>query len=69
MVMQGVNDNVALKIREKVWQHWSWFRVKKTFVGMVRLTLLARISDGLPLAEGLEDAQQELENWKRQAKV
>ena len=37
---------------------------------MVRLTLLARITDGLPLAEGLEDDQnQDLLQFKQQAKV
>lgn len=37
---------------------------------MVRLTLLARITDGLPLAEGLEDDQNhDLKQYKEQAKV
>jgi len=37
---------------------------------MVRLTLLARITDGLPLAEGLDDDQnQDLNQYKMQAKV
>ena len=37
---------------------------------MVRLTLLARITDGLPLAEGLEDDQNhDLQQFKQQAKV
>jgi hypothetical protein len=37
---------------------------------MVRLTLLARITDGLPLAEGLDDDQnQDLNHYKMQAKV
>ena len=37
---------------------------------MVRLTLLARITDGLPLAEGLDDDQnQDLNQYKQQAKV
>lgn len=37
---------------------------------MVRLTLLARITDGLPLAEGLDDDQNnDLDQFKMQAKV
>ncbi len=37
---------------------------------MVRLTLLARITDGLPLAEGLEEDQNhDLLQFKQQAKV
>ena len=37
---------------------------------MVRLTLLARITDGLPLAEGLEDDQNhDLLQFKQQAKA
>jgi len=37
---------------------------------MVRLTLLARITDGLPLAEGLDDDQnQDLNHYKMQAKT
>lgn len=37
---------------------------------MVRLTLLARITDGLPLAEGLDDDQNhDLLHFKQQAKV
>lgn len=36
---------------------------------MVKLTLIARVSDGLPLAEGLEnDKDHELANFKQQAK-
>ena len=37
---------------------------------MVRLTLIARVSDGLPLAEGLDsDKDHELDGYKQQAKV
>lgn len=37
---------------------------------MVKLTLIARVSDGLPLAEGLDnDKDHELSNFKQQAKV
>ena len=37
---------------------------------MVRLTLIARVADGLPLAEGLDsDNQQELDVCKSQAKA
>ena len=37
---------------------------------MVRLTMIARITDGLPLAEGLDnDKELELEEHKHQAKV
>jgi hypothetical protein len=37
---------------------------------MVRLTLIARASDGLPLAEGLEsDKDPDIEGYKAQAKV
>lgn len=37
---------------------------------MVKLTLIARVSDGLPLAEGLDsDKDHELGSFKRQAKV
>jgi hypothetical protein len=37
---------------------------------MVKLTLIARVSDGLPLAEGLDsDKDHELANFKQQAKV
>jgi vesicle transport protein SEC22 len=36
---------------------------------MVKLTMLARVADGLPLAEGLEsDRQADLETYKQQAK-
>ncbi len=40
--------------------------------GQVRLTLIARVSDGLPLAEGLdrdEDAEMRQYDYKNQAKV
>lgn len=37
---------------------------------MVRLTLIARVSDGLPLAEGLDnDKDPEIDQYKSQAKV
>ena len=37
---------------------------------MVKLTMLARVADGLPLAEGLEsDRQADLETYKQQAKT
>ncbi len=37
---------------------------------MVKLTLIARVSDGLPLAEGLDgDKDHELAAFKQQAKV
>jgi hypothetical protein len=37
---------------------------------MVRLTLIARISDGLPLAEGLDSEKDgEIDGYKSQAKV
>jgi vesicle transport protein SEC22 len=37
---------------------------------MVRLTLIARISDGLPLAEGLDSEKDlEIDAYKAQAKV
>lgn len=37
---------------------------------MVRLTLIARVHDGLPLAEGLDsDKDAEIEQYKNQAKV
>ena len=37
---------------------------------MVKLTLIARVSDGLPLAEGLDsDKEQSLESYKQQAKA
>lgn len=37
---------------------------------MVRLTLIARVSDGLPLAEGLDsDKDGEIDQYKTQAKV
>jgi hypothetical protein len=37
---------------------------------MVRLTLIARVHDGLPLAEGLDgEKDRELDNHKLQAKV
>ena len=37
---------------------------------MVRLTLIARVHDGLPLAEGLDgDKDRDLETYKHQAKV
>lgn len=37
---------------------------------MVKLTLLARVTDGLPLAEGLDDDQNhDLDQFKMQAKV
>lgn len=37
---------------------------------MVKLTMLARVADGLPLAEGLDsDRQQDLEHYKQQAKT
>lgn len=37
---------------------------------MVRLTLIARISDGLPLAEGLDsEKDSEIDGYKGQAKV
>ena len=37
---------------------------------MVKLTMLARVADGLPLAEGLDsDRQQDLEHSKQQAKT
>lgn len=37
---------------------------------MVKLTMLARVADGLPLAEGLDsDRQQDLEQYKQQAKT
>lgn len=37
---------------------------------MVRLTLIARVHDGLPLAEGLDgEKDRELETYKHQAKV
>jgi hypothetical protein len=37
---------------------------------MVRLTLIARASDGLPLAEGLDsDKDPEIDAYKQQAKV
>lgn len=37
---------------------------------MVKLTLIARVTDGLPLAEGLDDGrdQRDLEVYKQQAK-
>ena len=39
-------------------------------VNMVKLTMLARVADGLPLAEGLDsDRQQDLEQYKQQAKT
>ncbi len=37
---------------------------------MVRLTLIARVRDGLPLAEGLDaDKEHEMYSYKSQAKV
>lgn len=37
---------------------------------MVRLTMISRITDALPLAEGLDnDKEMELEQYKQQAKV
>jgi vesicle transport protein SEC22 len=37
---------------------------------MVRLTLIARVRDGLPLAEGLDsDKDHDLDKYKQQAKV
>ena len=37
---------------------------------MVRLTLIARVRDGLPLAEGLDsDKEHNLDVYKQQAKV
>lgn len=37
---------------------------------MVKLTLIARVADGLPLAEGLDtDKSHELDQFKQQAKV
>lgn len=37
---------------------------------MVRLTLIARLADGLPLAEGLDsDKDPEIDQYKTQAKV
>lgn len=37
---------------------------------MVRLTLIARVHDGLPLAEGLDgEKDRDLETYKHQAKV
>ena len=37
---------------------------------MVKLTMLARVADGLPLAEGLDsDRQTDLEQYKQQAKT
>lgn len=37
---------------------------------MVRLTLIARVHDGLPLAEGLDgEKDRELDTYKHQAKV
>lgn len=37
---------------------------------MVRLTLVARVRDGLPLAEGLDaDKEHEMYSYKSQAKV
>lgn len=37
---------------------------------MVRLTLIARVHDGLPLAEGLDgEKDRDLDNYKLQAKV
>ena len=37
---------------------------------MVKLTLISRVSDGLPLAEGLDaDKSADLEQYKQQAKV
>ena len=37
---------------------------------MVRLTLIARVADGLPLAEGLDgDKDSEIDQYKGQAKV
>ena len=37
---------------------------------MVKLTMLARVADGLPLAEGLDsERQQNLEQYKQQAKT
>lgn len=37
---------------------------------MVRLTLIARLSDGLPLAEGLDNEKDpEIDQYKQQAKV
>mmetsp|Transcript_22031 Transcript_22031/g.61143 ORF Transcript_22031/g.61143 Transcript_22031/m.61143 type:complete len:218 (+) Transcript_22031:471-1124(+) len=37
---------------------------------MVRLTLIARVTDGLPLAEGLEsDKSSDVEQYKQQAKI
>tara|TARA_B110000977_G_scaffold66610_1_gene90577 strand:- start:12335 stop:13066 length:732 start_codon:yes stop_codon:yes gene_type:complete len=52
-------------------------RAKSSLVGthravavMVKLTMLARVADGLPLAEGLEsDRQADLETYKQQAKT
>lgn len=35
---------------------------------MVKLTMIARVTDGLPLAEGLDDGQRDLEFYKQQAK-
>ena len=37
---------------------------------MVKLTLIARVTDGLPLAEGLDDGrdQKDIEFYKQQAK-
>jgi vesicle transport protein SEC22 len=38
---------------------------------MVKLTMIARVNDGLPLAEGLDDgrAEKDLELYKQQAKT
>ena len=37
---------------------------------MVRLTLIARVTDGLPLAEGLDSEKDpEIDQYKSQAKV
>lgn len=37
---------------------------------MVRLTLIARVQDGLPLAEGLDSEKDvEIDKYKSQAKV
>ena len=38
---------------------------------MVKLTMIARVTDGLPLAEGLDDGhdQKDIEFYKQQAKL
>ena len=45
-------------------------RTSQSIAQMVRLTLIARVRDGLPLAEGLDsDKDHDLDKYKQQAKV